>query len=111
MTNETDRIRNAIRHIQTAVDIDPWAVDIAVDAMEKQKPKKPKETTDTAWGIPCRQAVCPECDCYLGQIYFLGDGKRKIAYCERCGQAVDFSEWEAKDERLVRKNQDCDKKI
>lgn len=70
------------------------AVNMSIEALEKQVPKKPTETIDRAWGIPCRQAVCPECDCYLGQIHFLGDGKRKIAYCERCGQAVDFSDWE-----------------
>lgn len=70
------------------------AFDAAFEALEKQIPKKPNETTDTAWGIPCRQAVCPECDCFLGRVHFLGDGKQKIAYCERCGQAVDFSEWE-----------------
>ena len=92
---EIDRIQNAIRHIQTAVDIDTWAVEIAVDAMEKQIPKKPTETTDTAWGIPCRHAVCPECGCYIGAVYFLGDGQKKVCYCDRCGQAVDFSEWES----------------
>lgn len=70
------------------------AFDAAIEALEKQIPKKPTETIDRAWGIPCRQAVCPECDYYLGQIHFLGDGKRKIVYCERCGQVVDFSEWE-----------------
>ena len=47
MMNETDRIQNAIRHIQTAVDVDPWAVEIAVEAMEKQVPKK----------LSCRQLV------------------------------------------------------
>ena len=37
---EIDRIQNAIRHIQTAVDVDPWAVQIAVEAMRKQIPQK-----------------------------------------------------------------------
>lgn len=37
---EKDRIECAIRHIQTAVDIDPWAVEIAVEAMEKQIPQE-----------------------------------------------------------------------
>ena len=97
-SQEIDRTECAIRHIQTAVDVDPWAQEIAVEAMRKQIPMKPNETTDTAWGIPCRQAVCPECDCYIGKIYFIGNGKSKIVYCERCGQAVDFSEWE-EDER------------
>lgn len=38
---EKDRIESAIRHIKTAVDVDEWAMDIAVEAMEKQIPKKP----------------------------------------------------------------------
>ena len=33
-TEEKERIECAIRHIKTAVDVDPWAVAIAVDAME-----------------------------------------------------------------------------
>ena len=32
---EIDRIERAIRHIQTAVDVDTWAVEIAVDAMKR----------------------------------------------------------------------------
>lgn len=33
--SDKDRIENAIRHIQTATDIDPWAMEIAVDAMQR----------------------------------------------------------------------------
>ena len=33
---EIDRIECAIRHIQTAGDVDPWAVEIAVEAMKAQ---------------------------------------------------------------------------
>ena len=47
---EIDRIECAIRHIQTAVDIDPWAVEIAIDAMDKQIPK---------W-IPVSSGILPE---------------------------------------------------
>ena len=95
----------AITELQYAIDLikqdgQDWLderdipiLEAAISALEKQIPKKPTETIDRAWGIPRRQAVCPECDCYLGQIHFIGDGKRKIAYCEICGQAVDFSEW------------------
>lgn len=32
--SDSDRIECAIRHIQTAVDVDPWAVEIAVEAMK-----------------------------------------------------------------------------
>ena len=35
---EIDRIENAIRHIQTAADVDEWAAEIAVEAMRKQIP-------------------------------------------------------------------------
>ncbi len=71
---EKDRIECAIRHIQTAVDVDPWAVEIAVEAMEKQIPKKPKMPLDAYW-------ICPVC------------GKKvdhPFEYCRVCGQAIDW---------------------
>lgn len=33
---EIDRIECAIRHIQTATDVDPWAMEIAVEAMKEK---------------------------------------------------------------------------
>ena len=62
---------------------------------ERDIPVKPIETTDKAWGIPKRQAVCPKCDYYLGHVAFLGDYKgKRITYCETCGQAIDWTGWE-----------------
>lgn len=61
---------------------------------ERDIPIKPIETTDKAWGIPKRQAVCPKCDYYLGHVAFLGDYKgKRITYCETCGQAIDWEGW------------------
>lgn len=61
---------------------------------ERDIPIKPIETTDKAWGIPHRQAVCPKCNYYLGHVAFLGDYKGKhITYCETCGQAIDWEGW------------------
>lgn len=61
---------------------------------ERDIPVKPIETTDKAWGIPKRQAVCPKCDYYLGHVAFLGDYKgKRITYCEVCGQAIDWEGW------------------
>ena len=34
-TKEIDRIESAIRHIQTSTDIDSWATEIAIEAMQK----------------------------------------------------------------------------
>lgn len=62
---------------------------------ERDTPMKPLETTDTAWGIPVKQAVCPKCDYYLGHVAFLGDYKgKRITYCETCGQAIDLEGWD-----------------
>lgn len=62
---------------------------------ERDTPIKPIETTDRAWGIPQRQAVCPKCDYYLGHVAFLGDYKgKRITYCETCGQAIDWEGWD-----------------
>ena len=61
---------------------------------ERDIPIKPIETTDKAWGIPKRQAVCPKCDYYLGHVAFLDCYKgRRITYCEVCGQAIDWEGW------------------
>ena len=65
---------------------------------DRDIPKKPNETTDRTWGIPHRQAVCPNCDRYIGTTYFIGDGKRKVSYCDSCGQAIDWSDWRYEDE-------------
>lgn len=65
------------------------------EQFERDTPMKPLETTDTAWGIPTKQAVCPKCDYYLGHVAFLDDYKgKRITYCETCGQAIDWSDWD-----------------
>ena len=62
---------------------------------ERDIPKKPNVTIDKAWGIQKRQAVCPNCDSYLGMVNFVSDGgKTKITYCEACGQAINWKGWE-----------------
>ena len=75
---EKDRIECAIRHIQTAVDVDPWAVEIAVEAMEKQMPKKPKMPLDAYW-------VCPTCGSKV---------EHPFEHCRRCSQAIDWTKGE-----------------
>ena len=77
-SKEIDRIKNAIRHIKTSVDIDSWAMEIAIDALEKQVPQKPNMPLDAYW-------VCPVCE-------------KKVEYpyehCKRCGQAICWTEGE-----------------
>lgn len=87
--SDSDRIECAIRHIKTAVDIDPWAVEIAVEAMMKQIPKKPKKIDH--WRL------CPTCYEKNGfsYDYLVGmkqRGHENISYCLGCGQAIDWEE-------------------
>lgn len=80
-------------HVLAAIEETPPA------QSERDIPMKPNETTDMAWGIPKRQAVCPNCDYYLGNVAFLGDYKgKRITYCETCGQAIDWEGWEFTEE-------------
>ena len=80
MTNETDRIQNAIRHIQTATDIDPWAMEIAVETMQKQIPMKPI-------GEHYAHMRCPSCNHRIPS----GQGsssRRRDNWCNYCGQKI-----------------------
>ena len=88
---EIDRIQCAIRHIKTSVDVDEWAVEIAVDAMKRQIPKKPAERRDKYTGNDVMS--CPNCGAYIGY----RDGRTHIvsmyvasSRCPGCGQAIDF---------------------
>ena len=104
---EKDRIECAIRHIESSLDVDPWAAEIAVEAMKKQIPKKP--VMGYAFGEKLREVIkrtnpkraesktecCPVCGRTLGVSQFVkaqtglrvGD-----SHCKRCGQAIDWEE-------------------
>lgn len=95
---EIDRIECAIRHIQTAVDVDPWAVEIAVEAMEKQIPKKPiridkNKEFDGNW-----KKICPLCERVLMERITTSESSypRHYNYTRHCwcGQAIDWTEGE-----------------
>jgi len=78
MIPQKDRIEAAIRHIQTSADIAPWAMELAVDALEKQIPKKPKMPFDAYW-------TCPMCYVRV---------EHTFKNCKKCGQAIDWGDEE-----------------
>lgn len=97
---EIDRVECAIRHIQTSLDVDPWACDIAVEAMKKQIPTKPKISVDVFNDNLC-YLYCPICKTRVGiwnkrlkHIDMHNDANRNL--CAKCGQAIltDFMEGE-----------------
>ena len=78
---EIDRIERAIRHIESSLDVDPWAMEIAVGAMRKQIPMKVRITTSTK--------RCGNCGRQLSGI---GNIHPERNYCVKCGQAIDWEE-------------------
>ena len=74
------------------------ANEMAIQALEKQIPKKPNKTIDSSWGIQREAHTCPVCDYYLTEVHFIAPQKiesnKKITYCETCGQAIDWSDEE-----------------
>lgn len=72
------------------------AAQMAINALEKQIPKKPNKTIDSSCGVKKEVHVCPVCDYYLTEVHFIAPQKiesnKKITYCEICGQAIDWSD-------------------
>ena len=72
--------------------------ELAINALEKQIPKKPNKTIDSSWGTKKEVHVCPICDYYLTEVQFIASQKiesnKKITYCETCGQAIDWRDEE-----------------
>ena len=96
--DEKDRIECAIRHIQTAVDIDPWARKIAVEAMEKQIPKK-TNMIQAKYKTNLWRLYCPSCENWIGT--YNSRLKRGDMHnisnehiCPCCGQVIDCTEME-----------------
>ena len=103
---EIDRIECAIRHIESSLDVDSWAAEIAVEAMKKQIPQKPvmgyafpdkirevMKRTDPE-KAQTKTDCCPVCGRTLGVSKFVQaqSGLRfGDLHCKRCGQAI---EWE-----------------
>ena len=89
----------AIKTIQVAIADVEWnypmdysvAFETAMEALEKQIPKKPTDicTPVVTWGL------CPECK---GELNKLGGQPHRLfigtAYCPDCGQALDWRETE-----------------
>ena len=79
MTNQAERIQNAINHIKTSADVDPWAMELAVGALEKEIPMRVKITTSTK--------RCGRCGRQLSGI---GNLHPTRLFCVKCGQAIDW---------------------
>lgn len=77
------------------------SVEMAIQAIEKQVPKKPKKSgvTDSDGvfhainginGVP--YDLCPNCETNLCTDGMFGGNKSGMKYCKNCGQKLDWSE-------------------
>lgn len=94
---EIDRIESAIRHIQTSTDVDPWAAEIAVEAMRKQIPQKAMKSIDV-YDKNLYKLYCPTCGALVAsrnsRVGFMNKVSKGHERCAACGQAIDWQEGE-----------------
>lgn len=71
------------------------ALDIAIQALEKQIPKKPMRIERNAMGWEYRDYYCP-CGKFIGAEphikSILEKGEIPVKYCDDCGQKLDWSD-------------------
>ena len=110
---EINSIECAIRHIQSSLDVDPWACAIAVAAMRKQIPMKP--VIGYTYPESFREMLkhngmdkielsktecCPVCSRRL-DISEIIKAIKGISvgppYCRNCGQAIDWRQGNERD--------------
>lgn len=99
MTNE-----DAIKTINLAIAEVEWdypmdytvAFEMAIDALERQVPKKPNYVPDDDTCVYYHWE-CPECGNYYSYSIkktFSVLYNNSVSYCSRCGQAIDWSDEE-----------------
>lgn len=93
---DKDRIECAIRHIETSLDVDPWACEIAVEAMKKQLPQPPMQKIDV-YNENLVYLNCPTCGNYCGMwnkrlgMYDMYNNSNSVI-CAKCGQVFDLAD-------------------
>lgn len=74
-------VQSLINHIKTAIDLDPWAQEMAEELLKRHEPVEP-EVEIVSENLCVYK--CPACHgSYL---------RRKQKYCGACGQAVKWNE-------------------
>ena len=91
---EYERIENAIRHIQTANDVDPWAMEIAIDAMKRQLPQAPMRSVDV-YNHNLISLYCPKCGTWVGMSnnrlkQYDMHNNTNPEICGKCGQVFNL---------------------
>ena len=72
-------------------------IDMAIEALEKQTPKKPKHVITNMWINGNFQKECPSCGWLMFERVTTKDASEPVVcrickFCQSCGQAIDWSE-------------------
>lgn len=89
MTNNVS-IRSLIDHIKTAIDVDPWAKEMAEELLKRQEAIAPGITQDVD-GIFATCVDCKKKLCKMMGSEFVVNPDEMPRFCSHCGQAV---KWE-----------------
>lgn len=82
--NHNIPVQSLIGHIKTAIDVDPWAKEMAEELLKKQEPVKPREEKcGRHWDLDVWTYVCGECGSAIDTV---------DVYCRHCGREV---KWDA----------------
>lgn len=86
MTREEAIEELKIMRLWTGLKVKKEAIDMAIEALKKQIPKKPKEIVTDDNEYIC--ILCPICNAIVDD-----DGRGyEQPYCMECGQAIDWSD-------------------
>ena len=78
-------VQSLIDHIKTAIDVDPWAKEMAEELLKNKKPRLAvKKWHKNQLGYYSRNH-CPKCDHEIEKPTFIS---KDTSYCQYCGQEV-----------------------
>lgn len=84
-------VQSLIDHIKTAVDVDPWAKDMAEELLKERKPKQiirkqAKRNLDDGSVEYFAEWYCPHCKLLLVR----GFENKWIEFCPKCGKPISW---------------------
>lgn len=84
-------VQSLIDHIKTAVDVDPWAKDMAEELLKERKPKQIiRKQVKLSWDDGSveyfAEWYCPHCKSLLGR----GFDNKWIEFCPKCGKPISW---------------------
>ena len=88
MTNEERKIQSCIDHINSAIDVDPWAKELAEKALTQMIPIKTEWEECGAFTF----RTCGKCGTPTSHILLTNGKTIESNYCTFCGRKMDWDD-------------------